>query len=401
MDNLKDFHSDFKGNREDLIELSKLVKSPIRSSKREKALEEWVKYKKNKQIQKCIEPSGRLTKGGYISSLSTKTIDLRGANFDNIILGYVDMRAVILDGASMRGVWMKGAQFQDASLRKVDFTPSEKGRETRLMDANFNYCDLSEAKLNEADLTDATFKYSVMEEVDLTNADLSNTIFIKTNLEKAILSKSRIYGISAWDINKEEIKQDGLLIEQANDLVSVDDLEIAQFIYLMLDNKNLTSVISTIGKKAVLILGRFTPKRKLILDAIRKKLREEYDLIPIVFDFKRAEEKDLTETIKVLAGLSRFVIADITEPKSIPLELQAIIPDFMIPFVTIIQEGEKPFSMFKSLLNENKDRVLLPLEYPSLSFLLNNFKEKIIDEALKLEKELLEIKMSDKVEIRQ
>jgi hypothetical protein len=32
-----------------------------------------------------------------------------------------------------------------------------------------------------------------------------------------------------------------------------------------------------------------------------------------------------------LAGMSRFVIADIANPKSAPLELQAAVPDYMIP----------------------------------------------------------------------
>jgi hypothetical protein len=31
--------------------------------------------------------------------------------------------------------------------------------------------------------------------------------------------------------------------------------------------------------------------------------------------------------------LSRFIIADITNPRSSPLELQATMPDYMIPFV--------------------------------------------------------------------
>jgi hypothetical protein len=41
--------------------------------------------------------------------------------------------------------------------------------------------------------------------------------------------------------------------------------------------------------------------------------------------------------------MSRFVIADITNPKSSPKELEAIVPDYQIPFVTIIHKDEKPF----------------------------------------------------------
>jgi len=35
--------------------------------------------------------------------------------------------------------------------------------------------------------------------------------------------------------------------------------------------KKIRDVINTIGKKGVLILGRFTPERKIVLDAIREK----------------------------------------------------------------------------------------------------------------------------------
>jgi len=45
-------------------------------------------------------------------------------------------------------------------------------------------------------------------------------------------------------------------------------------------------------------------------------------------------------------GEGSFVIADITNPRSAPLELQALVPDYQIPFVPIIQEGEKPFLRF-------------------------------------------------------
>jgi hypothetical protein len=62
----------------------------------------------------------------------------------------------------------------------------------------------------------------------------------------------------------------------------------------------------------------------------------------MMFDFERASEKDFTETIKILAGLSLFVIVDLTNPKSAPLELQATIPDYKIPFVPIIQKGRNP-----------------------------------------------------------
>ena len=43
--------------------------------------------------------------------------------------------------------------------------------------------------------------------------------------------------------------------------IAVDNIEIAQFIYLMLHNQKIRDAIDTITSKAVLILGRFTDER--------------------------------------------------------------------------------------------------------------------------------------------
>ena len=56
------------------------------------------------------------------------------------------------------------------------------------------------------------------------------------------------------------------------------------------------------------------------------------NLLPIIFDFERCTNRDFTETIKILAGLSLFVIVDPTKPKSAPQEVTATVPDYQIPF---------------------------------------------------------------------
>jgi hypothetical protein len=129
------------------------------------------------------------------------------------------------------------------------------------------------------------------------------------------------------------------------------------------------------------------------LDALRNKLRE-YDLLPIVFDFDRPTDKDFTETIKILAGLSLFVIADITNPKSSPLELQATVPDYQIPFVPIIQEGEQPFAMMIDL-QKKYNWVLDTLSYNSIETLIKALKPAIIDSAIQKHNELRLIKAKE------
>ena len=105
-------------------------------------------------------------------------------------------------------------------------------------------------------------------------------------------------------------------------------------------------MIDTVGEKAVLILGRFTPDRKAVLDAIREALRNS-GYLPILFDFEKPSTRDTQETIVTLAGMVRFIIADITDPKSIPQELASIVPNLpSVPVQPLLQNGFKPWGMY-------------------------------------------------------
>jgi hypothetical protein len=167
--------------------------------------------------------------------------------------------------------------------------------------------------------------------------------------------------------------------------ITVDNLEVAQFVYLLLNNERISDVIGIMARKAALILGSFQG-RKEILDAIANALRQR-DLLPIIFDFERPQERDFTETIRILAGFSKFVVADITSPRSVPLELQATVPDYKIPFVPIVQKGEIPFSMFRDL--QRYDWVLGVFEYDARDTLLGDLDDKVIQPALAMHDRLV------------
>ena len=162
-----------------------------------------------------------------------------------------------------------------------------------------------------------------------------------TNLTGADLTGCRIYGISAWNLILEGTKQQNLIITRQNEPeITVDNIEVAQFVYLLLNNQKIRDVIDTIGKKGVLLLGRFTEGRIQVLERLRDKLRS-LGFVPMVFNFDKPETKDFTETVRLLANLSHFVIVDITNPRSAPLELQATVPDYMVPFVPILEKGQE------------------------------------------------------------
>jgi hypothetical protein len=131
--------------------------------------------------------------------------------------------------------------------------------------------------------------------------------------------------------------------------ITVDNIEVAQFIYLLLDNKRLQKVIDTITTKVVLILGRFSlPERKEVLDALRSELRKPgRDYVPVVFDFEKPRSQTTINTIMLLARMARFVIADISDAKSVLMELQAIVPSSpKLPVQSIIIATQEEPGMF-------------------------------------------------------
>jgi hypothetical protein len=290
--------------------------------------------------------------------------------------------------------WRKADQVE-GSLRDADLSGADLSRaslsEANLAGANLNGAVANFAIIALANLSGANLTRALLHGANLAGANLSGANLMRTGLNGAILVDAdltgadltgcRIYGVSAWGVRLEGAKQQNLVITPAKEpTVAVDNIEVAQFIYLLLHNEKIRDVIDTIGKKGVLLLGRFTEGRIAILERLREELRKR-DFLPIVFNFDKPDTKTFTQTVRLLAGMSRFVIADVTNPKSAPLELQATVPELMVPFRPIIEEGEKPFAMLEDLWIQYRDWVFEPLYYSSLEALVAALDEKIIKPA--------------------
>jgi uncharacterized protein YjbI with pentapeptide repeats len=291
--------------------------------------------------------------------------DLSGVNLSKANLEGVNLRSVDLSDASFYLANLHGAQLSEANLRNSDLGC------TILSNVDLRKADIRWANISESDLSSS----------DLRGANLAGSNLSETHFENADLTGCQVYAISAWNLKmNENTKQSNLIITRPDEsTITVDDIEVAQFIYLLLNRSKLRNVLNTMTSKAVLLLGRFTPERKQILDGLADELRN-HNLLPIIFDFERSTNRDFTETIKILAGLSLFVIVDITKPKSAPQELTAIVPDYQIPFVPIIEEGEEPYSMFVDF--QKYEWVLKPIiQYTTKELLLENFKDLIMERA--------------------
>ena len=306
-----------------------------------------------------------------------------------------NLRAADLSWADLSGINLSEADLSDAFLYKSHLIETDL-RWADLSGANLNEANLSEANLSEADLSGASLcgadlskvnlsdsnlngaylSFADLSEANLSGADLMHAILIETKCENTNITNCKIYGISAWNLKLQGAVQSDLIITPYNEpIITVDNLEVAQFIYLLLHNEKIRDVIDTISRKVVLILGRFG-EHKAVLDAIRNELRKN-DYLPVLFDFEKPTSRDLTETVRTLAHLSRFIIADITEPRSIPHELQAIIPHLAVPVQPLLLEGSTgEYAMFQDL---SKYQWVLPIhEYKDLNYLLDSLGEKVI-----------------------
>jgi hypothetical protein len=88
----------------------------------------------------------------------------------------------------------------------------------------------------------------------------------------------------------------------------------------------------------------------------------------------------VTETIKVLAGLARFVIADITDATEVRVELHNIVRDFpSLAVQPLVQRGQP---VFVSMSHLAKFPWVLPTaEYDSQEDLLANLEKSVVSPA--------------------
>jgi hypothetical protein len=303
-----------------------------------------------------------------------------------------------LGGADLRGANLVGADLRVADLRGARLAGADLGK-ANLTDVDLSNADLSGADLREAVLYKANLTGADLSGAELSRADLSLAPLVSADLTDADLTGCRVYGVSAWGLKLDRAKQQNLVITREGEhAVTVDNIEVAQFVYLLLHNEKIRDVIDTIGKKGVLLLGRFTEGRMVVLERLRDKLRD-LGFVPMVFNFDKPETKDFTETVRLLANLSKFVIVDITNPRSAPLELQAIVPDYMVPFAPILQQGEEPFAMFVDLQNKY-DWVLKPvISYPSVDRLVEVLEDDIVRPAEAKFDELL-LRRTEKLRVK-
>lgn len=338
-----------------------------------------------------VDLSGVDLQDANIEDAGFSRVNLQGANLSASYAHKARFQGTELCGVKFRGSYLSSADFYNAELEKADLRLAafdfsilsgsvldySNCRRATFRCTQFDNASITHAMLAEADFQEANLRATDFSGSDLSEAILTGANLVEANLEKAKLNGCNIYGVSVWKAKLSESQQQNLIITPDGEpTITIDNLKIAQFVYLILNNSEIREVIDTLTSKTVLILGRFSAERKVVLDKIRDTLRQ-LDYVPIMFDFSRPSGKTFLETVRALAAMARFVIADITDAKVIFQELQGIVGELpSVPVQPIVLKGTEVSDVFLDFMMY--DWFLPIYQYDGEQQLLNSIKEKII-----------------------
>ena len=265
--------------------------------------------------------------------------DLAGANLNAADLSQAFLIKANLSGASLVEARLEGANLGQASLFRANLTRAA------LRKASFFKADLTEADLSETDLDGANLQEAVLERTNLRAANLSNAnlcfaTLLRTNLEKAVIDNCSVCGISLWDVDLKDARQQDLdIMPPQQPVLAVDNLQTAQLVGMLLHQQKSRNDVFSVSLNTVLVMGRFPPERKPVLEAIKDALRR-CDYSPLVLDFLVPGPRDMNETVKTLGRMSRFIIADLTDDRRVAQTLDSVVHYLpSVPIQPIVREG--------------------------------------------------------------
>ena len=267
-------------------------------------------------------------------------VQVKGRN--RINFNEMNLSGVSIFGAFAEGLNLRGSVFEDAHFEEGDFSR-----------ANFSGAKFRNTKFNKTILTGANFDGATFVNCNLNRVNLVGASF---NVKE--ITETVVYGIAAWDLQtSDDMKQSKLVIERTYELYSdlirqgkiplmVDDIELAQFVYYLSNHKKMRDALNILNDKGVLLLGRFKDGGLERLYSIREWFQSK-GYMPMIFDFERPDNLSLTETVVTMAGLSKFVVVDLSG-SSVPAELQAILSQIKKP---VLAFGD-PFALFPDLADQ-------------------------------------------------
>lgn len=206
---------------------------------------------------------GRNLAGESLAGANLRLADLTGANLDGADLDGAFLTNAVLHSATLSGTRLKGADLCDARMSGARLRDGADLTGADLSRANLSRADLRSSVLDGAtfrgtNLTQADLSGASMKGATLDGADLTGARLVNTDLSGATLIDCRVFGIAAWAVKTEGSAQRDLIVTPDEvPEIRVDDLEIAQFIYLVINHRKLQNVFDAVTGRCVLLLGPF------------------------------------------------------------------------------------------------------------------------------------------------
>lgn len=222
------------------------------------------------------------------------SVDMRDANLSKARLVGVDM-----SGADLRGAILTGANLEQANLDQAN------GAGAKLISAN-----LQRANLFAADFSGA----------DLHEANLCKAHLLATILHRADISRCDASGIEGGGAYLDKTSQADLFIQYHSIHVSMDGLEVAQFISSVYSQPQMWQFVDQLTTKIVLLLGNFGKERRRIINILKKEVQRR-KFIPVTCNFEYPENRDVSDE---LLRIAQFVIADVTEVDRLAKDLPRV-----------------------------------------------------------------------------
>lgn len=298
-------------------------------------------------------------------------VSMIGADCHKCDMSRVDLRKSNLTSADFQGVNLFDADVHRSTLDKADFSRAKLER-AQLRACSIRGANFSDAYMKSVDARQARFTGS-----NLLRADLRYAILAKADFSECHLEEVRIFGASIWNTTTERAEQLNINISNLKEpSIYVDRIEAAQFIHLMIKNENLRHLVNVSSSKLVLLLGRFSGGGKAVLNALRAGLAER-GYISIIFDFERPDSRSLTGMVATIAHLSSFIVADVSDPHSIPHELMHIVTQVRsVPVKPIRAKKKASYALLPDLQDW---QTVLPLTvYESTELLVEGLDDEII-----------------------
>ena len=195
--------------------------------------------------ENCQDLSGYNLDYADLNDVSGTAISFRDASLNNANLKNVKFEGSDFSRASLVEANLENAQFKDIWFGQADLTQANF-KDALLSFTNFENANMYMANLSGVEGVRVTLKKAFLKKANLTGINLVNSFFDDANLNEATLKKvtlndCSVYGVSLWGTKADEIKLNDVYISpKIESSLTINDLKLAQTIYLHRENPSLT-----------------------------------------------------------------------------------------------------------------------------------------------------------------